>query len=283
MVTHEQLIAAGVTRHQIAFRLQSGILAELHRGVYLVGAVTAPHTHEQAALLACGTDAVLSHRSAAALWDLHPYPAAAPVQVTVSPARCPSHPGIRVHRAPLARQDLRRRAGMRVSSPPRTILEIAADLDLETLERVVAEANYRRLASESELRDQLNRNPGKHGVARLRRVLDLPGGARRTRSRGERRLLRALREAGIEGYEVNGRIHGFEVDFLWRELSFAVELDGWDAHSGRIAFERDRLKIASLEAAGVTVMPVTGRQLRDDLEGALDRRLRALAQKRLKG
>ena len=84
-------------------------------------------------------------------------------------------------------------------------------------------------------------------------------------------MLRLLRRSRLKGYETNGKIHGYEVDVLWRELDFAVEVDGYDAHSGRIAFERDRLTIATLEANGLTVMPVTGRQLRIDDEWVLSR------------
>lgn len=90
-------------------------------------------------------------------------------------------------------------------------------------------------------------------------------------------MLRALREAGIQGFETNAWIHGYEVDFVWRDLGVAVELDGWDGHSGRIAFERDRLKAATLTAHGLTVIPVTGRQLRSDAPGVTDRLLRVLA------
>ncbi len=283
MVAHRQLLAAGVTRHQIALRVQSGYLVKVHQGVYRVGAVPSAHAHEMAALLACGPDAVLSHLSAAALWNLRRYPVTAPVHVTVSPARRVSHAGIRVHRATLARRDVRLRDGMRVSSPPRMLLELAAYLEPPMLEFVIAEANYRGLASDAELGDQLERNPGKRGIRRLRQVLALPGGPRRTRSDGERELLRALRKAGIDGYEVNAELHGYEVDFLWRDLDFAVELDGWDGHSGRVAFERDRLKIAILDTKGLTVMPVTGKQVRDDLDGVLRRLSQALELKRLKG
>lgn len=85
-----------------------------------------------------------------------------------------------------------------------------------------------------------------------------------------------LRRSGVTGYETNARIHGYEVDLLWRELGLAVEVDGYDAHSGRVAFERDRLKVASLNAHGVRVMPVTGRQVRNDSAGVLRRLRRAL-------
>ena len=89
-------------------------------------------------------------------------------------------------------------------------------------------------------------------------------------------MLRLLRGAGITGYEANARIHGYEVDLLWRDLGLAVEIDGYDAHSGRVAFERDRLKISTLTAHGVRVMPVTGRRIRDDPEGVVRRILHGL-------
>jgi very-short-patch-repair endonuclease len=166
---------------------------------------------------------------------------------------------------------------MALTSPPRTILDLAAQLERDELERTVAEAVYRKLASEHELLDQLRRNPGKRGNVVLRRVLDIEGGPRRTRSPAERRLLRLLRRAGMGGYETNARIHGFEVDVLWRERSFAVELDGYAAHSSRRAFERDRLKNAKLKARGLDVMPITPRQLRDDPDGVVARLRAALA------
>ena len=170
-----------------------------------------------------------------------------------------------------------RRHGLRLTSPPRTILDLAARLDPDDLEHLVAEAAYRKLARESELRDQLERNPRKAGNAALRAILDLPGGAQRTRSPAERSLLRLLRRSGIEGFELNARTHGYEVDVLWRDRGFALELDGYAGHASRIAFERDRLKIATLKANGVVVMPITPRQLRDDPTAVLARLRKALA------
>jgi very-short-patch-repair endonuclease len=90
-------------------------------------------------------------------------------------------------------------------------------------------------------------------------------------------MLRLLRDASLGEHELNARIHGYEVDVLWRELGFAIEIDGYRAHSGRVAFERDRLKIATLKAHGLDVMPVTPRQLRADPKGVLARLRRALA------
>jgi very-short-patch-repair endonuclease len=260
-VSRHQLLAAGISPRQIELRLTTGRFVGIHRGVYLAGAVAAAHTHEMAALIAYDRNAVLSHRSAAALWNLLPYPAAAPVWVTVRPQRSASRPRIKAIRAHLHRRDIRRRHGMPLTSPPRTILDLAGHLNEYDLEGLVAEANYRRLASEAELRSQLDRNPSKPGVVALRGVLDVPGGPQRTRSPAERLLLRLLRDAGITGFELNARVHGYEVDALWRDLAFAIEVDGYDGHSGRIAFERDRRKLAVLVANGLTVMPITPRQL----------------------
>lgn len=277
VVVRRQLLDAGLSATQIGRRLRQGRLHQLHLGVYLLGHAVPPvHAHEAAAVLAGGAGAALSHRSAAAIWDLLAYPAAANVCVTVPPARRIARPRIRLHRSALDPRDLRYRHGLPLTSPPRTILDLAGELGLEEIERLVAEADYRRLTSGGELRVQLERNPGKRGNARLRAVLDLPGGPRRTRSPAERRMLRLLRQAGVTGYELNRRIHGFEVDVLWRELGFAVEIDGYDAHSGRLAFERDRLKVATLKAQGLDVMSITPRQLRDDPDGVFARLLRAL-------
>ena len=268
------MVDAGVSAQQIRRRLTLGRLIEVHRGVYLVGH-EARHQHamKMAALLACHPNDTLSHRTAADLWSLLPYPAAADVWVTIPPERSATRPGIKIVRAHLDSRDIRRHQGMALTSPPRTLLDIAAIVDRDQLERAVAEAQYRRLASEDELRDQLARNRRKPGVKALRDVIGIPGGPKRTVSPAERGMLRLLRRGGFTGYETNAKIHGYEVDVLWRELDFAIEVDGYDAHSGRIAFERDRLKLARLGAKGVSVMPVTGRQLKTDPDGT-ERRLR---------
>jgi len=272
-----QLLQGGLSARQIERRLQSGRLHEIHRGIYLVGhEVRPPLALEQAALLACGERSVLSHRSAANLWDLLPYPASAPAWVTVPLGRNADRPGIEIKRAALWERDIRMRDGLRLTSPPRTILDLCAFLDVGQVEHLVAEVQFRKLASEAELKAQLEGNEGKRGVVKLRRLLDLPGGPMRTRSQGERAMLRLLRRARVTGFETNSRIHGYEVDFLWRGVGVAVELDGWDGHSGRIAFERDRLKMAKLIAHGLTVIPVTGRQLRNDPKGVVERLRHAL-------
>jgi very-short-patch-repair endonuclease len=279
-VERRQLLAAGITPQEITTRLNDGRLRSIHRGVYLAGPIVDEHTYEMAALLACGPRSALSHRSAAALWKVLPYPATASVWVTLPPGRSAKRQRVTIIRASLAPRDLRKRDGMLLTSPPRTILDLAARLDESDLEQAVAEASYRRLASERELRSQLKQNRGKRGAAKLREILDVPGGPQRTRSPAERSMLRLLRTAGVTGFKTNAKIHGYEVDFLWRDLNFAVEIDGYDGHSSRVAFERDRLKWARLQSRGVQVMPVTGRQVRRHPDEVLSRLLKALARAR---
>lgn len=258
VVSRAHLLGVGVTRTEVETRLRDGRLTALHRGVYLVGAVASEHAYAQAALLACGQGAALSHRSAASLWGLWPYPSRAYPWVTVP--REINRGRLVARRALVPACDLREKHGMRVVSPPRAILDCATILgDPYELEALVAEAHYRGVAREPELRDQIARNRGRPGVCSLRATLDVEGGAQRTRSGGERWFLRLLRENGIKGFEANAKVHGWEVDFVWRELGFCIELDGWDGHSSRASFEKDRRKWADLSACGLTVIPLATR------------------------
>jgi very-short-patch-repair endonuclease len=225
-----------------------------------LGAVPPEFAYPKAALLACGDEAALGCRTALSIWKLRTYPPLARPWVTVPPDRRIKRPGIVISRAPLPSRDVRTKHGMRTACPPRAILDFAATADdAYELESLVAEGHYRRLAREHELRDQMEPNRGRSGVSLLRQVLDIEGGPQRTRSDGERWLLQVLRDQSIRGFEVNAKAAGWEVDFLWREQNFCIELDGWDGHSSRPAFEKDRRKWADLNIAGLRVMPLASR------------------------
>ncbi len=136
------------------------------------------------------TKLTLGCRSALSIWKLRTYSALARPWVIVPPGRRIERPGIVVTRAPLPSCDVRTKHGMRIASPPRAILDFAAIASDEyELESLVADGHFRRLAREHELRDQIERNPGRPGVPLLRQVLDVDGGPQRTRSDGERWLL----------------------------------------------------------------------------------------------
>jgi very-short-patch-repair endonuclease len=216
-----------------------------------------PLQREWAAVLACGEDAVVSHRSAAAFWRLLPWDG--PVEVTVAQDRRPRRRGVTVHRpASLDARDIRVRDGLRVTSPRRTILDLSPVLSLDALDRLVSEALVQRLVTARELEPVAG--------AKLRTVL---GVARPARNAAERALLALIRRAGLPVPEVNATVGDFEVDFLWREHGVALELDGFQAHGNRRAFDRDRRKDLALRAHGLTPARIGWRQVADTPEAVV--------------
>jgi very-short-patch-repair endonuclease len=223
--------------------------------VYAVGhTAPAPLRAELAALMALGPAAVLSHGSAAMVWGL-PAPPTQGVHVVLTRGQARSRPGLTVHRAVVGPREVRTRDGLRLTSPARTIADVAAVLDAPRLERVVAEALALRLVRADELRVA----PGRPGAAALRAVLD--AGPRLTRSEAERRLLTIVRDAALPVPRTNARVAGHEVDAWWPDRRLAVEVDGYAFHGGRARFERDRRRDLALHRAGVRVVRVSWRQL----------------------
>ena len=277
VVTWDQLLRVGVSRGAIAHRLANGRLHRVHRGVYLVGhSVAPPLAAEAAAVLACPEGAVLSHQSAAKLWGLCAV-AGEQIHVTVV-GHHRRHPSIRLHRTTcLESRDVVKRDGLPLTSPARTLLDLAEAVPGRELERALAEAVRARLVRPAQLTSLLARSPGRHGARVLRDQLDSREGPALTRSEAEERLLSLARAARLPRPELNVRVTGHEVDFLWREVGLVVEVDGFAFHSSREAFERDRLRDAELQAHGFTVMRVTWRQLVDTPEALVARLAAALA------
>ena len=129
------------------------------------------------------------------------------------------------------------------------------------LERLISEARVRRLIRPGELEATLKRNAGRKGAARMRGVLKAEGEPGLTRSEAERILRRLLRSAGLPLPQTNARVAGVEVDFLWPKERVVIEVDSWRFHGHRRAFERDRKKDLTLEAAGYRVFRITATQL----------------------
>jgi very-short-patch-repair endonuclease len=277
VVTRAQLLRVGWTGNAIDYRLRSGRLHALRRGIYLVGHAVAPRgARELAAVLACGPGAVLSHRTAARLWRLLPG-TEHELDVTVAGRDPGLKPGIRIHCvAALAHRELRKLGGIPITAPARTLLDLAAVVSARELERALAEAHSRRLARRNELVALLARYPRRPGVAALRALLDSDGSPSLTRSEAEERLLALVRAADLPAPETNVRLGAHEVDFLWREQGLIVEVDGFAFHSSRPAFERDRLRDAQLGAQGFRVIRITWRQLVDRPEAVIARIASAL-------
>jgi very-short-patch-repair endonuclease len=217
-----------------------------------------------AALLYAGDDCVLSHEAAAWVWGLVPRHGPT-VQLTMVRRHVRNTAEVRVHRArSLHSRDVRLRDGLPVTAPARTLIDRAGQLDDGETAAELAEARVLRLVSDRELASALDRHQTRAGVARLRRVLEDEGGRTVTRSEGERRMRALLAAAQLPVPEVNARLHGFEVDFLWRAQRLVVEFDGRQFHAHPAAFERDRRRDQVLLAAGYRVLRVTWRQLEDE-------------------
>jgi very-short-patch-repair endonuclease len=265
IVTRKQLFELGVGRREIDRRLEDGRLRALHRGVYLLGPARLPLSAQMAAVLAAGPNAYLSHQSVGKLLGLLPYgPSPAAQHVTVVGRNPGSRPGIQVHRvATLEPYEVTTKHRIAITTPTRTLIDLANVLDPPDLEQAVAEAFARRLTTRVKIL-QSRRVP-----ARLREQLN--GTPARTRSRTERRLLTLIRRSSLPEPEVNAKIGPWEVDLLWRERGLAVEVDGYAAHSSPRAFARDYRKTAELERQGLRVIRVSADQVWDEPNATIAR------------
>jgi very-short-patch-repair endonuclease len=154
--------------------------------------------------------------------------------------------------------------GIPATAPARTLIDFASEATSDELERAIAEAFALRLVNEPELEAAADRATGRPGVASLRAQLRREAGPQWTQSEGERRMLKLIREAGLPAPQTQVRIAGWPADFLWPEQRLIVEFDGYQFHSGRRAFERDRRRDQAHVAAGYTVIRVTWRQLNEE-------------------
>ncbi len=265
VVTTVQLRAAGYTRHEIDGRVRRGQLTRLFRGVYFVGhASPSLCARGRAATLACGQGAVASHELAAALWGIGREPppnAGGDITVVRSTA---SRAGIRVHRSATLEGDTRRRWGVPLTSPSRTISDLAATAPRDLVEHAVQEAAVRRLLTDRELSEVMERRAGHPGAPLLRAILGLESGPGFTRSAAERRLVRLIDAAGLPRPEKNLVVAGIRPDFVWPAERLIVEIDGVRGHDHGAGFARDRRRDQTLIAAGWRVVRFTAAQLRDE-------------------
>jgi very-short-patch-repair endonuclease len=179
----------------------------------------------------------------------------------------------------LQREERTNLSGIPVTSPSRTLLDLASVAPSRELEQAIAEAERRHLASRTKLAALLARYPRRPGTRALRALVEVDQRPALTRSQAEERLLRLIRLARLPAPDVNARVGRYEVDFLWREAGLVVEVDGFAFHSDRAAFEADRRRDAELAARGLTVIRVTWRQIVEEREAVLVSLGQALARR----
>lgn len=262
-VSRRQLLSAGISYGAIARRVERGLLWPLHRGrVFAVGQPgPVALGDETAALLAMRPGTVLSFWTAGGLWEMVRSTEA--VHVTVPGGGSRPLAGLVVHRSEiLTRRDVRVYQGLPITSPARTLLDLAVSLHQRHLERALERMLMTGL-SLGEVAALLGRtrHPGR---AALRAAVENLRGPTVTRSEAEERFLALVREAGLPDPEVNVKIAGYEVDFLWRAQRIVVEVDGFRFHSTARRFEHDHRKDAILRAAGLEVRRFTFWQIQDE-------------------
>jgi len=253
VLTIGQLAALGLSPRAIRDRAAAGRLTRLHTGVYATGHTTA-RGRWIAAVLACGAGAVLSHRSAAALWD---FAGDRRIVDVMAPGRAGrSRAGIGVHRADgLEPCDITSHERIPCTAPARTLLDLAAVAERREVERAVDRAEALRHFDLDAVQAAIDRNPTRRGARRLAAILVGYGPSTVTRSGAEERMLELIAAAALPRPRVNAWIpldgnSGYEADFLWADQRLVVEVDGRTHHARRRAFAHDRQRDRRLALAG---------------------------------
>ncbi len=273
LVARQQLLALGMTRHQVQDRVDRGWLHPIYLGIYAVGhRKLTLKGHWMAAVLACGPDALLSHRFALAVWEVQ---AAESGLIHVTVPRGLQKPGpkwVRVHSARgLLGQDGVVVDGIPVTSLARSVLDHASVATAQRTRAVLEKIERMGRLIGRELEDVLARNPNHRGTKRLRAALsEIEGPAPWTQSELEDRFLALIRAAGLPEPELNVLVEEELVDALWRDQKLIVEVDGWGYHRSREQFETDRRRDAKLQLAGYRVIRLTQQRIDSEPRAVAD-------------
>jgi hypothetical protein len=233
-VARGQLLAVGLSTGEIQYLIEQGFLIPVHAGVYAVGYVRKrPVERAHAAVLAGGEGALLSHDSAAALYELREWPPMPEVTVLTHRLR----PGVRVHRSrTLTRADVTRQYGIPVTTAGRAILDVAGRLSDAELIQIVSDA----------------RRAGRLGPTALHRLLATSVRAARLidpEQAPSESIFMAMFLLFLKRYRLPIPLteywfHGFRVDAIYPAHRLIIELDSWEFHSNPLQFERDRMRDA---------------------------------------
>jgi hypothetical protein len=268
VVSVAQLQLVGLSKSAVSKRARYGRLTRIHRGVYAVGhGRLTMHGRWMAAVLACGPEAVLSHRSSAGLVGLRPDNRAR-TDVTVPSPSARRRPGIDVHMSTtLEPADVTNVDGILCTTVARTLLDLADVVPRRGVERAVDQAEVLRVFDLRAVREVLSRSNGRRGAGILQAVLAGYDGPTITDRELEERFFAICRGAGVPNPEVNSWVQleggAVKADFLWRSERLVVETDGWTSHGTRQAFEDDRRRDRRLRLAGYEVVRFTWRDVVD--------------------
>jgi hypothetical protein len=236
VVTRAELLDAGVSVDQIVQRVRSGYLIAEYRGVYRVGhSAPSPEARYLAAVKACGAGAVLSGRAAG--WMLGLLKCSPPPPEVTTPTER-RRDGIRTRRCRSmhAREHTTHR-GIPITTVPRTLVDLSAEVDVEELSRACHEAGVKYRTTPRQVNAVLTRRRNPPGSAKLRAVIS--GATKVSLSKLESGFLKFLKAAFLPLPETNRRVGTKRVDCRWPGHQLTVELQSYRFHNSRRAWEQD--------------------------------------------
>jgi very-short-patch-repair endonuclease len=263
VISHRQLIAMGIDEQWIERRLWERRLVAIHRNVYAVGHRRLPvRAPWWAALLAYGPGAILSHQSAAVLWGIR-RKRRGPVHVTAPCGRqgLRRRGGIWIHRCKLTAEDETTRDGFPVTTLARTLFDLAEAAPFDQLKGAAEEAERLKLLRLPQLEQCCERGRGRRALRPVRHLIEELRPPDEGRSPLEIRFSEFLRAHRLPAPVQNVHVLDHEVDALWPAAKLIAELDSWEHHGHRTAFERDRARDPKLLIAGYRTIRVTHRRL----------------------
>jgi very-short-patch-repair endonuclease len=263
VVARSQLRELKFGDEAVKARLSYGWFHHIHEEVYAVGHKRlGQRSWWWAAVLAYGRGTVLSHHTAAVLWGIQ-RERSGPIHVTAPSGRqgVERRRGIWVHRCKFVPEDVTRRDGFPVTTVARTLFDLAEVAPFDSLEKAAEEADRLHLLRLRELEAVCERGRGRRALRPVRRLLAELAAPDEGRSPLEARFAAFIREHRLRPPVQNVHVLGHEVDALWPSAKLIVELDSWEFHSHRSAFERDRTRDSELLIAGYRTIRVTHRRL----------------------
>ncbi|HET6997944.1 MAG TPA: hypothetical protein VFI03_05080 [Solirubrobacterales bacterium] len=263
VVAQRQLLELGFTEKAIKARLDACRLFAIHREVYAVGhSRLSRNGRRLAAVLAYGERALLSHRTAASLWGLA-RARRGPIDVTAPAGRqgLRRREGIWIHRGRLHADDRTEEGGIPVTTVARTLFDFAEVEPLPRLEQAWEEADRLKLLRVREMEQVCERGYGRRALKPIRRLLAAMEAPPEGRSPLEERFHAFCRDHRLPEPARNVHVLDREVDALWPDARLVAELDSWEHHSHRAAFERDRARDPQFLIAGYRTIRITSQRL----------------------
>lgn len=275
VIARRQLLALGFNSREIEHRVARRRLHPVMRGVYAVGWPKLTRERRwMASVLTCGPGALLSHRSAAALWEIGTERGA--VDVSVMRRAELKRRGLRVRGRPsLGAESVTSHDDIPVTTPLQTLIDLSTELTPTRVERAVNEADKRDLIDPETLRAELDSHIGEPGVKALRALLD-----KRTFRLSDSDLEVLFRpiamEAGLPPPVTKEIVNGFEVDFFFPDLGLVIETDGLRYHRTPSTQTRDARRDRAHTLAGMTPLRFTHYEVKHE-SGRVRSELRRIA------